>query len=343
MNEKISKNYNYTPPPSPEKLREEYNREMEKWDKMTKEEQAEYFRKRHEAQEKYFKNLTVKKVKEESLIISERAINYILGQFKIKGIEKISIEREEIDAEMMWIIDFLSREISNQWGFSNNKDSKELVLFNNPDIFFNFIDNTKIKPCIWELKLTASKIREKMNLSSDEMPIKKLINLFDKVSEVFFNIRSEPILFNPEKNEWSRISIKSTLFLLIKEEIGTISNRWKTKDCELRLRFSSEYPMGWLMIGNLSCGRSGRLTLPERAYKELSLYEQNLVRNTRLWKNSQTYLVLIWGKIAGYKQKNITLLTKYLDKAWENIKLKGYIKKYEIKGKGKKAIIEIIK
>lgn len=262
------------------------------------------------------------------LTISERAINYLFGQMKIKGVEGYKTRGRELDYKLMWIVDFLSDLMGS--AFSKGKRG-ELVLFRNAAMFFKYMKNIeKYEPFVIDFK--ASEVRKWFGFNSDKMPVKEVVGLFKGLQEVIFEAHGEPILRDAEKKEWSRTTVSSSLYSLKKEKIGIISNRWKTKDYLLTLRFDSV--MGWLFLQNLSCGKSARITLPKNAIHELSGYEQNILREMRLWKKPPPYPIQKLGNIAGFKAKEVTKLKNSLIKALTDLKEKRYIENFVYTGRG---------
>lgn len=279
--------------------------------------------------------------KDTALTISERSVNYLFGQLKIKGVKKYLTSGQELDYKLMWAVDFLSSEISKQTGISKDKKG-ELVLFRNAAMFFDFLSK---KPKTFEpyiLKFKASEARKWLGFSSNKMSLKNVVDLFRGLQRVIFEAEGERILRDAEKGKWVETTVSSSLYSMKRVSLKRIiSNRWKTQDVNLFLRFDSV--MGWMFLGNLSCGRKGRITLPKQARHELTGYQQNILRELRLWKKPKPYNIFELAKIAGYKSKETDKLRKSLVKALEGLKQKQYIKDFEPTGKGKKIKFKIFK
>jgi len=279
--------------------------------------------------------------KHKNLVISERAVNYLFGQLKIKGVRRYGAFGQQLDYKLMWVVDFLSSEISRRAGFSKNKKG-ELALFKNASQFFNFTKKlNQFESVLFEFK--ASEVREWLGFSSDKMSIRDIVDLFRALQGVIFEAESEPILRDVEKGKWVKTTVvSSSLYSMKRKELKkVISNRWNTKDIYLTLRFDSV--MGWLFLANLSCGQVGRMTLPQKAIHELSGYEQNILREIRLWRHPRKYSIFELSRIAGLKSKVVFKLKKSLIKMLENLKNRKYIKDFKITGRGKNTKFLIVK
>lgn len=290
----------------------------------------------------------VVQTKTKGLSVSERFTNYYFGQLKLKGVEAYKVRGQKLDYKTMWIVDFLSTKISTIFGRSAKGDG-DLVLYKNASDFSKDLERYKAglipyKNTFIEFTFKASKIREWLGFSSDQMSVKDVVDLFEKLQGVIFEIQSEPVFFDKEGKKWAVVREKSSsLYTSTKDWYSIISNRWKTYDCVIKVRFSYENLMGWLFIANLSCGKSGRITLPKDARHGLTGYEQNILREMRLWKYPRAYGVFELAKIAGFKNKEVDKLRKSLITALENLKEKKYIKDFKPDGRGKNTEFTMIK
>jgi len=279
------------------------------------------------------------------LTISERAVNYLYGQLKMKGIARFGSSGQELNYKLMWVVDFLSSELSKQCGFSEDKKN-EMVLFETPSAFYNFIGDMKdglipSKYTFVDLQFKASEVRKWLGFTSNEMSIKDVVDLFRGLQRVIFEAEGEPILRDAEKNEWVKTTVSDTLYSLRRDNLGVVSNRWKTKDVVLTLRFANI--MSWLFIANLSCGKKGLITLPKNARHELDGYGQNILRWLRLWKKPRKIIVSDLASIAGLKYKEAYRLIIALERILDDLKDKSYIKDFEATGKGKNTWFVIVK
>ncbi len=286
-----------------------------------------------------------------SLITSERMVNYIFSQLKIKGIEGYGTRGRELDFKLMWVVDFLSGKITDHLQKTFKDQNDGLVLFKNADIFLKWIDRVRngqiaAENSFIQFEFNASEVKDELGLSSDKkISIKDVVGLFEKLQEVIFEVRGLPVIFDAEEGGWRKFKRKKgsdTLYYLESEKTGVIvSNRWKTKDYKLSLTFNS--PIGWLFLANLSCGKPAWLTLPRSAHN-LPEYEQNILREIRLWKKPRPYYILELAAIAGLKGKDVSKLKKSLIRVLTNLKNKKYIKDFKFDaGRGKKTKFTIIK
>jgi hypothetical protein len=288
---------------------------------------------------------TIIKPPRKKLTISERAVNYLYGQSKMKGIARFGSRGRKLDYKLMWAVDFLSSELSKQCGFSEAKKS-EMVLFKTPFEFFRFVGDIKdglvpFNDTFVDLQFKASEVRKWLGFTSNEMSLKDVVGLFKGLQEVIFEAEGEPILRDAEKNEWVKTTVSDTLYSLRRDSLGIVSNRWKTKDVVLILRFANI--MSWLFIANLSCGKVGRITLPKNARHELDGYGQNILRELRLWKKPRAYNVFDLASVAGLKSKRVDELIGSLKRILTDLKDKSYIKDFEATGKGKNTWFVIVK
>ncbi len=287
-------------------------------------------------------------VQTKNLSVSERAINYLFGQLKLKGVEGYKTRGEKLNYKTMWIVDFLSSKISTIFGHSA-KGGGDLVLYKTASDFSKDLGRYEAgliphKHTFVEFVFKASKVREWLGFNSNQMSIKDVVDLFEKLGAVIFEVKSEPTFFDKDGKHWAVIREESSsLYRLTKDWYSIISNRWKTQDCVLKVRFSYENLMGWIFLANLSCGKSGRITLPKNARHELTRYEQNILRELRLWKYPRAYPIFELAKIAELKSKEVDKLRKSLIRALENLKKQKYIKDFKVEGKGKNTEFVVIK
>ncbi len=279
------------------------------------------------------------------LTISERSVNYLYGQLKMKGIARFDSSGQKLNHKLLWAVDFLSSKLSKKCGFDKGKKS-EVVLFENALTFFNFMGDIKnglipSKYTFVDIQFKASEVRDWLGFTSDEISLREVVDLFRGLQRVIFEAEGEPILRDAEKKEWVKTTVSDTLFSLRRDNLGIISNRWKTKDVILNLRFQNI--MSWLFIANLSCGKEGRITLPKKAIHELDGYGQNVLRWLRLWKKPREINVIELANIAGLKNKEVKKLIHSLIRILIDLKQKSYIKSYKSEGKGKNTQFEIIK
>ncbi len=279
------------------------------------------------------------------LTLLERTVNYLYGQLKMKGIARFGSSGQELNYKLMWVVDFLSSELSKQCGFSEDKKN-EMVLFETPSAFYNFIGDMKdglipSKYTFVDLQFKATEVRKWLGFTSNEMSIKDVVDLFRGLQRVIFEAEGGPILRDAEKNEWVETTVSDTLYSLRRDNLGVVSNRWKTKDVVLTLRFANI--MSWLFIANLSCGKKGLITLPKNARHELDGYGQNILRWVRLWKKPRKIIVSDLAKIAGLKSSNISWLVTSLGRILDSLKDKHYIKDWKPTGKGKNTWFVIVK
>ena len=281
-----------------------------------------------------------------ALTISERAVNYLYGQLKMKGVARFGSSGQELNHKLMWAVDFLSSELSKQCGFDGAKKGDELVLFKTPFEFFRFVGDIKeglvpFNDTFVDMQFKATEVRKWLGFTPNEMSIKDVVDLFRGLQRVIFEAEGEPILRDADKNEWVKTTVSDTLFSLRRDNLGIISNRWKTKDVVLTLRFANI--MSWLFIANLSCGKNGLITLPKNARHELDGYGQNILRWLRLWKKPRKIIVSDLASIAGLKSSNISWLVTSLKRILTDLKDKCYIKDFEATGKGKDTWFVIVK
>jgi hypothetical protein len=287
-------------------------------------------------------------VQTKTLSVSERAINYLFGRLKLKGVAGYKTRGKKLDYKTMWVVDFLSSKISTIFEDSV-KGGGDLVLYKNSSDFSKALEQYEAgvipyKNTFVEFIFKASKIREWLGFNSNQMSIKDIVDLFERLEGVIFEIQSEPTFFDKDGKHWAVVREESSsLYRLTKDWYSIISNRWKTQDCVLKVRFSYENLMGWIFIANLSCGRSGRITLPNNARHELTRYEQDILRELRLWKYPRAYPIFELAKIAELKSKEVDKLRKSLIRALENLKKQKYIKDFKVEGKGKNTEFVVIK
>ena len=316
-------------------------------EKITLEETKEKIKKEKANQELLKKAMggMITKPSKKQLTISERAVNYLYGQLKMKGIARFGSSGQELNYKLMWAVDFLSSELSKQCGFDEAKKD-EMVLFKTSSDFFGFLGDMKdglIPPkyTFVDLQFKASEVRKWLGFTSNEMSIKDVVELFRGLQRVIFEAEGEPILRDAEKNEWVKTTVSDTLYSLRRDNLGVVSNRWKTKDVVLTLRFANI--MSWLFIANLSCGKKGLITLPKNARHELDGYGQNILRWLRLWKKPRKIIVSDLASIAGLKYKEAYRLIIALERILDDLKDKSYIKDFEATGKGKNTRFLIVK
>jgi len=326
---------------------EKYKESLKRPAKITREEISLKMKKEKANQEllKKARERTITKPPKKQLTISERAVNYLYGQSKMKGIARFGSRGHKLDYKLMWAVDFLSSELSKQCGFDKAKKS-EMVLFKTPSEFFSFVGDIKgglvsSNYTFVDIQFKASEVRKWLGFTSNEMSLKDVVGLFKGLQEVIFEAEGEPILRDAEKNEWVKTTVSDTLYGLRRDNLGIVSNRWKTKDVVLTLRFDNI--MSWLFIANLSCGRVGQITLPKNARHELDGYEQNVLRWVRLWKKPRPINVFDLASVAGLKSKRVDELIGSLKRILTDLKNKSYIKDFEATDRGKNTWFVIIK
>ncbi len=336
--------------------KEDWEKLFDRVEKITKEEVQKIFEDKERDKKEEIINLKKQREKVErkkeiikqakNLIISERGTSYLYGQLEMKGLKRFSSSGQKLNHKLMWAVDFLSYKLSKECGFDKGKKS-EMVLFKNASAFFNFIRDIKeglipSNDTFVNIQFKASEARKWLGLTSDEMSIADIVDLFRGLQRVIFEATGEKIFRDTDKKEWVETTVSDTLYSLRRDKLEVLSNRWKTKDVELTLRFGNI--MSWLFISNLSCGKAGRITLPKGARHELDGYEQNVLRWIRLWKKPRKINVSDLAAIGGLRDKNIHRLAEKLNNILKKLKEKKYIKDFKVLwGKGKETQFEIFK
>jgi hypothetical protein len=142
------------------------------------------------------------------------------------------------------------------------------------------------------------------------------------------------VLYDAEKQEWAKTTISDPLYSLRIDRLGVISNRWKTRDAYITCRFSTL--LGWLFVGNLSCGRRGRITLPKHCASELSEGAQNVLRELRFWRKPRPYPQPDMASLVGTKAERVTDQKKAIKSVLDELEEKKYIPEPKIVGRGRK-------
>jgi len=267
----------------------------------------------------------------ETLEISERGVNFLFNQMKLKGITFKSRGRE-LDYKLMWVVDYLSSEVSKQCGFSKAKKD-ELALFRSEADFNKVVGDIReegeSKTNVVDVSFMASEVRNFWGLTSDEMSVEGVLNEFKEFQGVIFEAEGEKIFRDVEKKQWVQRGVSDPLYHLEWKREGVFSNRWKTQDIRITLYFGGINILSWIFLANLSAGRAGRLTLPHEARLRLSGYEQNILRWIRMWPKPTRLNILDLAKIAGLRNKKVEALKASLILALENLKAEGYIKDFK--------------
>jgi hypothetical protein len=170
-----------------------------------KEEIAKEIADREEREQMAIQGLPPKESKKKALTISERAVNFLFCQQRLGGTIKFSTRGRELDTRLMWVVDVLSVAISNEFERYNDatKAKEKLVLFDNPSHFEFIVKNHKeldIDP--FEVTLKASKVRDEWGFDSNQLSINEVVELFESMQEVIFNITRACVLSSkiPQKN-----------------------------------------------------------------------------------------------------------------------------------------------
>ena len=248
----------------------------------------------------------------------------------------------QLDHRLMWIIDFLSVALLKEYNFSDD-GGDGIVLFEKPSQFEYLAKNIqKMELDPFQLTFKASEMRDALGFSSNRLSIKEIKQLFEQLQEVIFEVRRAPVLYDAKKGTWAKTTISQNLYTLKTDEIGIISNRWKTKDCEITIRFDTI--MGWLFISNLSCGTKGRITLPKEAVSTLRIPgAQNILREIRLWKKPRKYSYRDMAGLVGTKATRLRDQKRAILSALSELKEHGYINNFILIGRGKETKYKIIK
>lgn len=310
-------------------------------DTVKKESVAEELAERKEKRLLAEKGEAPKETKEiQPLTISERAVSYIFGQQKLGGSYTLYTRGRKLNHRLMWASDILSVLVTNECGFSDNRRrEKDLALFENASEFNWLIKNyDSIKSEAIKVNFKASKARDMLGFNSDRMSIKDVKELFQQLQEVIFDLERGPVFYDIEKGGWAPVksTVGSSLYTLRIDEVGDesefFSNRWKTKDILITCMFDTV--MGWLFVGNLSCGRAGRITLPKGFAPELNPGAQNVLRELRLWRNPRPYSVNEMAALVGSEAKDVADIKRKIDHAINELLEKKYISVPLITGRG---------
>lgn len=290
-----------------------------------------------------------------SLTITERMISFIFGQERLERNNiTCSTRGGELTHKVMWAVDFLSKEISNTFkNFSNGE--KDIVLFENVSEFealqvqFDKPEMRSLRGDCLSVSFNASDVRDMLGFTSNEMSIKDVKELFQRLQEVIFDLKRAPVFCDSEHGGFSRVSttIGQNLYTLKIDKLDIaeaekkyFSNRWKTRDLKITCIFDTI--MGWLFVGNLSCGKYGWLTLPKGYAKELNKGEQNVLRELRLHGGGRRYSVRDMAGLIETEAEELAGIKRAVDIVLGGLVEKKYMKKPKIEGRGWKTTYQLI-